>query len=1099
MYSERMVVAVVVVLATLTLHLAECGGGSVEHLLRSLQETMQGGHRSSQFSELLKNFKSFSCTTRQDGVYPDLASSCALYYRCLDGAVYSYSCPPGELLDYGSDECRPSGEVTCPPLPPTSPPCHNQTNGYYPDYTHGCRAYYRCNNGSLSGRWWCEDGAVWDSSTGSCGKGPSLVCSPPSCWGLPDGPHPAPASSCTSYFTCSDGVRTDHVCPYSNIFDYSLKRCVASTSSVCYEQACEGRVNGLHASLHAPCHSYFRCFNGALVKLEECPRHQIFDGRRCVSAHNFSCWGEGRGTCEGRDDGFHVASDSDCRGFFLCRHQQFIRAFICSPGLVFNGRECVDDQNIICTLRPRLPDCSTKIDGYYTVEKTSCKTFFYCRGGSKLSEHTCPGSHVFNGDQCVDPMLYPCPGRPGPHLPSNFTNRVARSPGTHDTDCSSRPNGYYLDVTSHCTRFFYCREGTKESTKLCPPQQKFNGMRCVPENYYTCPVIADATDCLLRGDGVYQDLQDSCNSYYECISGVKMHYICPDGQLHDGQVCREASQVYCPASTLCYSRSDGNFVDTDRGCQGHFLCQNETLMWYRACGAGEVYNGRMCMPSFFYTCPSSVNTACVAKVDGIYQDLSTGCRQYYTCSGGVQVQRQECPPRMVFNGVTCVRQETYMCSSDGTKQQCPYHQRGVFQDIHSGCKRYYYCYDGQKLVHHCPQDKVFNGQTCVVKSQYTCPEPPTISVDECHHSDGYYPDLNTYCQGFYYCSSGRRINFKCPNGKVFNGDSCVSKDQFTCPGSSPCKEMNNGFYQDIISSCRKYFYCNEGLKYEYECGSGQVHDGRSCVPSSTYTCPTSTHDRDCVGKKTGHYPDPSSACQKYFVCKDGIKLQTLSCPVNQLFNGNLCVPLYSHSCSNHSKRTNDQPNRNIPLRYLLEEGEVSSSTILDTSNSFSLNLFSEPKAPVKYFDHNDSHELTDESIDNLVLIKYARESVGNTACLNLPSGSYTSIASRCQQYLECGKHSKWSVCPSHLLFSPVSKTCEQQSHMMCPAHNPCQHLRDGVHGDVNSQCRVFYTCLNHRMHLVSMCPEGQAFNQAGGECQAASQVVCGGETSLTVT
>lgn len=399
---------------------------------------------------------------------------------------------------------------------------------------------------------------------------------------------------------------------------------MASTSSVCYEQVCEGRVNGLHAVPHASCRAFFHCFNGALTQLDECPRHQIFDGQRCSTSTNFTCWTEGRGSCEGRDDGFHVDSDSDCRGFFLCRHQQFIRAFICSPGLVFNGQECVDDQNSICTSRPHLPDCSTKIDGYYTVENSGCQTFFYCQGESKMSEHTCPGTNVFNGEQCVDPVLYRCPGRAGPQHFRNFTNRVVRSRRTRDNDCGSRSDGYYLDVTSYCRRFFYCHSGSRMFVQTCPQQQRFNGVRCVPEDSYRCPVTPNAAECALRGDGVYQDLSKSCSYYYQCITGKKLMYSCPEGQLHNGHSCQPASKVHCPPPTLCHHRSNGHFTDTDQGCRGHFLCQFEMLMWYLGCGEGEVYNGQECVSHLSYTCPASLSIPCLSKLDGFYQDISTG-------------------------------------------------------------------------------------------------------------------------------------------------------------------------------------------------------------------------------------------------------------------------------------------------------------------------------------------------------------------------------------------------------------------------------------------------------------------------------------------
>ncbi|XP_064122191.1 uncharacterized protein LOC135226502 [Macrobrachium nipponense] len=192
--------AVSVFLILLLLPLKECTGASFRGLLSSLAETMEQSRESAQHASALKNFRSFSCTQRKDGLYPDLSSECSSYYRCLDGAVYSYLCPSGQILTYGSDECRPKTEASCPEVPPATGPCVNQPDGFYPNYSEKCRSYYGCQNKSVVGGWWCERGAVWDLSTGSCKSGGDLVCSPPSCWGLPDGPHPSPASSCNAIF-----------------------------------------------------------------------------------------------------------------------------------------------------------------------------------------------------------------------------------------------------------------------------------------------------------------------------------------------------------------------------------------------------------------------------------------------------------------------------------------------------------------------------------------------------------------------------------------------------------------------------------------------------------------------------------------------------------------------------------------------------------------------------------------------------------------------------------------------------------------------------------------------------------------------------------
>ena len=146
-----------------------------------------------------------------------------------------------------------------------------------------------------------------------------------------------------------------------------------------------------------------------MIQLEECPKDELFDGQSCVPNGNFSCSENIGDTCIEKPDGYHSSEDASCRGFYFCRHEQLIRSYKCSNGFVFNGEECVSDENYICTVRPKLPDCTNKIDGYYTVDKSNCKSFLYCRSGLNVAEHSCPGSYVFNGDQCVDESLYQCP------------------------------------------------------------------------------------------------------------------------------------------------------------------------------------------------------------------------------------------------------------------------------------------------------------------------------------------------------------------------------------------------------------------------------------------------------------------------------------------------------------------------------------------------------------------------------------------------------------------------------------------------------------------------------------------------------------------
>ena len=92
----------------------------------------------------MTSFRQFSCANRRDGLYPDLQAACTLYYRCLNGVTYSYSCPEGEALGEGDETCLPKDQASsCPDDVPSTPPCVDQSDGYYPDFSRGCTHYYR--------------------------------------------------------------------------------------------------------------------------------------------------------------------------------------------------------------------------------------------------------------------------------------------------------------------------------------------------------------------------------------------------------------------------------------------------------------------------------------------------------------------------------------------------------------------------------------------------------------------------------------------------------------------------------------------------------------------------------------------------------------------------------------------------------------------------------------------------------------------------------------------------------------------------------------------------------------------------------------------
>ncbi|XP_047502426.1 uncharacterized protein LOC125047923 [Penaeus chinensis] len=903
---------------------SECSGSvSVDRLLWSLQERMQGGTTAPQWSAALKNFKAFSCTARRDGVYPDLATECTLYYRCLDGAVYSYSCPSGEALGYKNESCRPAAEVTCPRLPPSTPPCLNQTNGYYPDYTQACRGYYRCDNGSVNGRWFCENSGLWDVATGSCGSGSGLTCTPPSCWGPSGWTPPDPGLLLHRLLHVPRGRQDGSRVP---IWDYFrlLAQALRPQLLLCVLRA---GVRGAREWLP----------RGAPRLL---PRLLQVLQRRL-----------------GRPEG--VPSPPDLRRAAVRLGHELL--------LLGRGARVVRRarRRPLRRLRlPRLlpvppPAVHTRLPVLARPRVQRARV----RGGHERPVHV-PGAaprlrqqdrRLLHGgeDRLQDLLLLP--GRQQDeraHVPGHqrVQRRAVRGPRAvpvpREPAAARAPRGQPYQPGGALPRrrprlrlapqrllprralplhaLLLLPRRRQEFVRSCPAGERFNGLRCVSQTSYKCPVIAGAPECLLRGDGVYQDLESGCSTYYQCLSGVKIEFRCPEGRLHNGRSCELSVQVYCPAATLCsHQRRNTTLVDTARGCQGYFRCQEDVLLWYRTCARGQVFNGKECVPYFFYTCPARVSTVCLAKPDGLYQDLSTRCRSFYECRAGERVATRICGDDELFNGDVCVSAASYVCPVDGAKE-CGVGRKGFVQDIQSGCRRYYYCYGGKSFARECPGERVFNGHTCVPSTQYRCPSGPKGERPRCSGPDGYYPDLHTSCRSFYYCRGGHRINYTCPDGEAFNGVQCVPETAFTCSSPSSCQGKINGFYQDVFTGCRKYYYCYGGFKYAHTCPGEQVHNGRTCVPASTYTCPSPTDDRDCVGKFSGLFPDLTSRCQVYYKCQGGVKTQTLACPHSQVFNGYKCVPFYEFSCSSFGLVSPSSPARLdlTPDQLLAETGAL---------------------------------------------------------------------------------------------------------------------------------------------------------------------------------
>lgn len=362
---------------------------------------------------------------------------------------------------------------------------------------------------------------------------------------------------------------------------------------------------------------------------------------------------------------------------------------------------------------------------------------------------------------------------------------------------------------------------------------------------------------------------------------------------------------------ICRYSLDGLHSDPfSFDCKNYVKCYNKKLVSKHRCPLATIFNGTSCIPDTLYECPRSVkfDKLCRGKNDGFHVDPRYGCSNYMKCIRNYPVEFYHCNKGLVFDPETknCVSKNTKsLCRYLGTSNDCMNSEPGYYQDrsLDSSCREYYFCYNGKKTTFRCELGKVFNGENCVDERLYTCPNLDENSCD--NKADGYYKDKSG-CRAYFYCSGGRKYSYVCGDGQAFDGNKCVEKRHVSqCAPSVECTGKSDGYYQDLTSDCRNYYFCMQGDKIQLlTCRNGRLFNGQSCVSPDSYTCPRgklkaakpNCLPRKCkVCSKNGFFADLDSACRNYYFCIDG-RPTFLSCSDNYVFNGEICVPKNSYQC-----------------------------------------------------------------------------------------------------------------------------------------------------------------------------------------------------------
>lgn len=640
-------------------------------------------------------------------------------------------------------------------------------------------------------------------------------------------------------------------------------------ADVSRSEALECRGEGLMANFTTECQSYYRCRAGSITGMYSCPDGSTFSSaaRQCLPKGSTPCV---QHMCDSEDTDFYAAPGTQCHFYYKCEKGAAIE-LACSAGSWFDYKkqECTRSGGVCYE-----PVCTGLTDGRYPDTSQSCQRSLICHGGRLVAVES-PGPVV--GDKC----------------PSPRTTAVA-FPFASSDRCWSLPDGPHPLPGGNCRDYVLCKDGETQATLQCPFAMRFDGHKCSSEDTTPC-----LDECTTLEDGFHVDLASGCREYVYCQNhNSLLRTACYDGTIFDGQMCVSPAFYTCPVKqssvqreNLCYHKNDG-YHRNPKDCRSWFFCFQQEVMLDTSCLENEVWNGSVCVPSTEFSCRGPVQwSGCTQKPSGYHQDRTRGsdCKNYYHCWKDIRLDFS-CPANQIYNGENCIPDSLYTCPSL-EKDSCDYKANGFYQQTSGGCRGYYMCSGGNKIIYLCDVGQVFNGEKCVNKENYKCP----YHSDDCvGKTNGYHQDVKTNCRKYYFCDNYEKLTtLQCSGSKIYNGHGCVNPKEYQCPvvkNGNACSYKPDGFYVKDGSKCRQYFKCaNYKLSSHFTCPTNKIFDGISSCVENTCSSKVVTCERN------GFFLDLPSRCKSYHLCIDKRKT-TLECDSSQVFNGQLCVPQDTFTC-----------------------------------------------------------------------------------------------------------------------------------------------------------------------------------------------------------
>ncbi|CAB0004535.1 unnamed protein product [Nesidiocoris tenuis] len=421
-----------------------------------------------------------------------------------------------------------------------------------------------------------------------------------------------------------------------------------------------------------------------------------------------------------------------------------------------------------------------------------------------------------------------------------------------------------------------------------------------------------------------------------------------------------------------------------------YECRGGDVFSVESCPADHLYSeqSNACLPASKTSCldpkyaaglVQKTSNPCDGLTDGYYAVRNTTI--YVRCANQAEIETHFCPPGQRYDGRGC--SELYY-----SEDFCSTKADGYHVEENTRCNEYVLCVNKfVALRSKCPAGTAFDGQSCMPQNTVACPHR-----NKCNNlPNGFYPNVENNCRTYYQCSDGMFVREEsCPTGLLWDGRRCVPMGNFKCVETTTSSECygRRGYFSDGIT---------------YSCPADELFDGKECVSAGAYKCPYV--NTECTNRPDG-YLRRQRSLNEYIYCSDGVKLLTLQCDANEVYDGEKCINVNQYTSTCNNIRYGHITDRSCRAYFFCNDGKVVSSGVCPEGTAFD-----------------------GSSCGARTLAECDRGSL--KSCAKAPDGFYADFNADCQRYFYCINGQKTHLsCPQGHVHNGDS--CVPNHQFTCP-------------------------------------------------------------------